>query len=77
MMALNCVEQRFREKVGENFDGSVDTAGKVVKIRQPKNSKGGNIACSETDAFGVARPGRNLAVVHLTCLLPNVPQICR
>ena len=36
MMELNCVEQRFREEVSENFDGRVVTAGRVANITNQK-----------------------------------------
>ncbi|QLG45144.1 GMC oxidoreductase [Costertonia aggregata] len=40
MMELNCVEQDFREKVAENFDGRVVTAGRVAHITGTKNFDG-------------------------------------
>ena len=40
MMELNCVEQRFREKVSENFDGRVVTAGRVANITGTKKFEG-------------------------------------
>ena len=40
MMELNCVEQSFREKVSENFDGRVVTAGRVANITGTKNFEG-------------------------------------
>ncbi|MFS4466427.1 GMC oxidoreductase [Maribacter sp. 2210JD10-5] len=40
MMELNCVEQEFREKVAENFDGRVVTAGRVAHITGTKNFDG-------------------------------------
>ncbi|MEL6916810.1 MAG: GMC family oxidoreductase [Bacteroidota bacterium] len=36
MMELNCVEQHVREKVAENFDGRVITAGRVAHINSDK-----------------------------------------
>ncbi len=36
MMELNCVEQHFREKTAENFDGRVVTAGRVAHINSDK-----------------------------------------
>ncbi len=36
MMELNCVEQHFREKTDENFDGRVVTAGRVAHINSDK-----------------------------------------
>jgi len=40
MMELNCVEQHVREKVAENFDGRVVTAGRVAHITGDKNFEG-------------------------------------
>ncbi|MEX0289593.1 MAG: GMC oxidoreductase, partial [Flavobacteriaceae bacterium] len=40
MMELNCVEQHFREKVAENFDGRVVTAGRVAHINSDKKFEG-------------------------------------
>ena len=40
MMELNCVEQTFREKVAENFDGRVVTAGRVAHITGDKKFDG-------------------------------------
>lgn len=40
MMELNCVEQHVREKVAENFDGRVITAGRVAHITGTKNFDG-------------------------------------
>ena len=40
MMELNCVEQRFREEVSENFDGRVVTAGRVANITGTKKFEG-------------------------------------
>jgi len=40
MMELNCVEQHFREKVAENFDGRVVTAGRVAHITGNKEFEG-------------------------------------
>ncbi len=40
MMDLNCVEQHFREKVAENFDGRVVTAGRVAHITGDKEFEG-------------------------------------
>ena len=40
MMDLNCVEQHFREKVAENFDGRVVTAGRVAHIHSDKKFEG-------------------------------------
>jgi choline dehydrogenase-like flavoprotein len=40
MMELNCVEQHFREKVAENFDGRVVTAGRVAHITGNKEFDG-------------------------------------
>ncbi|SDD64930.1 Choline dehydrogenase [Pricia antarctica] len=36
MMELNCVEQEFREKTAENYDGRVVTAGRVAHINSDK-----------------------------------------
>ncbi|GGW37901.1 GMC oxidoreductase [Arenibacter certesii] len=40
MMELNCVEQHIREKVAENFDGRVVTAGRVAHITGDKEFEG-------------------------------------
>jgi len=40
MMELNCVEQHVREKVAENFDGRVITAGRVAHINSDKQFDG-------------------------------------
>lgn len=40
MMDLNCLEQHFREKVAENFDGRVVTAGRVAHITGTKEFDG-------------------------------------
>lgn len=40
MMELNCVEQHFREKVADNFDGRVVTAGRVAHITGNKEFDG-------------------------------------
>lgn len=40
MMELNCVEQHVREKVAENFDGRVITAGRVAHINSDKHFEG-------------------------------------
>lgn len=40
MMELNCVEQEVREKVSENFDGRVVTAGRVAHLTGTKNFDG-------------------------------------
>ena len=40
MMELNCVEQEFREKVAENFDGRVVTAGRTAHITGTKQFNG-------------------------------------
>jgi choline dehydrogenase-like flavoprotein len=40
MMELNCVEQEVREKVAENFDGRVITAGRVAHINSDKQFEG-------------------------------------
>lgn len=40
MMDLNCVEQHVREKVAENFDGRIITAGRVAHITGSKNFDG-------------------------------------
>ncbi|WP_405385053.1 GMC oxidoreductase [Maribacter sp. LLG6340-A2] len=40
MMDLNCVEQEFREKVAENFDGRVVTAGRVAHLTGTKQFDG-------------------------------------
>ena len=40
MMELNCVEQHVREKVAENFDGRVVTAGRVAHINSDKQFDG-------------------------------------
>ena len=40
MMELNCVEQEFREKVAENFDGRTVTAGRVAHITGTKEFDG-------------------------------------
>lgn len=42
MMELNCVEQHLREKVAENFDGRVITAGRVAHITSDKKFEGAN-----------------------------------
>jgi choline dehydrogenase-like flavoprotein len=42
MMELNCVEQHVREKVAENFDGRVITAGRVAHINSDKQFEGNN-----------------------------------
>ena len=40
MMELNCVEQHFKEKVAENFDGRVVTAGRTAHITGTKQFDG-------------------------------------
>ncbi|WP_149274044.1 GMC oxidoreductase [Pareuzebyella sediminis] len=40
MMELNCVEQHVREKVAENFDGRVITAGRTAHITGDKQFEG-------------------------------------
>ena len=40
MMELNCVEQDFREKVADNFDGRVVTAGRVAHLTGTKKFDG-------------------------------------
>ncbi|MEK6152675.1 GMC family oxidoreductase [Flavobacteriaceae bacterium 3-367] len=40
MMELNCVEQHVRERVSENFDGRVITAGRVAHINSNKAFEG-------------------------------------
>ena len=46
MMELNCVEQHVREKVAENFDGRVITAGRVAHINSDKKFEGdGRVRC--------------------------------
>lgn len=40
MMDLNCVEQEVREKVAENFDGRVVTAGRVAHLTGTKQFDG-------------------------------------
>jgi len=40
MMPLNCGEQHFREKVAENFDGRVVTAGRVAHLTGTKEFDG-------------------------------------
>ena len=40
MMELNCVEQHFREKVSENLNGRVVTAGRVANITGTKKFEG-------------------------------------
>jgi choline dehydrogenase-like flavoprotein len=40
MMELNCVEQHFREKVAENFDGRVVTAGRTAHLTGTKQFDG-------------------------------------
>lgn len=40
MMELNCVEQHFREKVADNFDGRVVTAGRVAHLTGDKQFDG-------------------------------------
>ncbi len=40
MMELNCVEQEFREKVADSFDGRVVTAGRVAHITGGKEFDG-------------------------------------
>ncbi|KAB5490643.1 GMC oxidoreductase [Flagellimonas hadalis] len=46
MMELNCVEQHFREKVAENFDGRVVTAGRTAHINSDKKFEGdGRVRC--------------------------------
>ena len=40
MMPLNCVEQHFRDKTSENFDGRVVTAGRVAHINSDKHFEG-------------------------------------
>ncbi|NAY91481.1 GMC family oxidoreductase [Muricauda sp. JGD-17] len=46
MMELNCLEQHVREKVAENFDGRVITAGRVAHINSDKKFEGdGRVRC--------------------------------
>lgn len=40
MMELNCVEQHFREKVAENFDGRIVTAGRTAHLTGTKQFDG-------------------------------------
>jgi len=40
MMELNCAEQHVREKVAENFDGRVMTAGRIAHINSDKQFDG-------------------------------------
>jgi choline dehydrogenase-like flavoprotein len=40
MMELNCVEQHVREKVSENFDDRVMTAGRIAHINSEKDFEG-------------------------------------
>jgi choline dehydrogenase-like flavoprotein len=40
MMELNCLEQHFREKVADNFDGRVVTAGRVAHLTGDKKFDG-------------------------------------
>ena len=40
MMELNCLEQRVREKVAENFDDRVITGGRIAHINSDKNFEG-------------------------------------
>ncbi|MDW7693315.1 GMC family oxidoreductase [Flammeovirgaceae bacterium SG7u.111] len=40
MMELNCVEQHFREKVSEGFDGRVVTSGRIAHITGDKRFEG-------------------------------------
>ncbi len=40
MMELNCAEQHVREKIAENFDGRVVTAGRVAHINSDKQFDG-------------------------------------
>jgi choline dehydrogenase-like flavoprotein len=40
MMELNCLEQEFREKVAENFEGRVVTAGRTANITGDKKFEG-------------------------------------
>ncbi|MGC1515934.1 MAG: GMC family oxidoreductase [Maribacter sp.] len=40
MMDLNCVEQEFKEKVAENFDGRVVTAGRTAHLTGTKQFDG-------------------------------------
>ncbi|MCL6266841.1 GMC oxidoreductase [Flagellimonas myxillae] len=40
MMPLNCVEDHFREKVSEHFDGRVVTSGRVAHINSNKKFEG-------------------------------------
>ena len=40
MMELNCVEEHMKEKVAENFDGRVVTAGRVAHINSDKQFDG-------------------------------------
>jgi len=40
MIDLNCAEQHFKEKVAENFDGRVVTAGRVAHITSDKKFEG-------------------------------------
>jgi choline dehydrogenase-like flavoprotein len=42
MMELNCVEQQVRERVADNFDGRVITAGRVAHINSDKKFDGLN-----------------------------------
>lgn len=46
MMPLTCVEQHFREKVAESFDGRVVTAGRTAHITSDKKFEGdGRVRC--------------------------------
>ncbi|WP_343487067.1 GMC family oxidoreductase [Allomuricauda sp. d1] len=46
MMELNCVEDHVRQKVAENFDGRVITAGRVAHINSDKQFEGdGRVRC--------------------------------
>ncbi|MCK0161053.1 GMC oxidoreductase [Allomuricauda sp. F6463D] len=46
MMELNCVEDHVRDKVAENFDGRVITAGRVAHINSDKQFDGdGRVRC--------------------------------
>lgn len=46
MMPLNCVEDHVRQKVAENFDGRVITAGRVAHITSDKRFEGdGRVKC--------------------------------
>ncbi|MFK5971743.1 MAG: GMC family oxidoreductase [Flavobacteriaceae bacterium] len=40
MMPLNCVEEHFKEKVAENFDGRVVTVGRTAHINSNKKFEG-------------------------------------